>query len=166
MNVLLIRHSHAEDRSVWNDLSHPDSFRPLTKKGKKKFHKAAMNLCKMIQDLDCIYTSQYTRAIETAEILKTFYEKTPLDVISTLNPDEDYRKLSSLLEDYSFDQTVAFIGHQPKLGEWASELLNGQQDSLIRFKKGGVACISYLKGKGQLQWLLTCNQLASFNWST
>ena len=165
MNILLIRHAHAEDREVWNTGGHPDSFRPLTNKGRKKFHEASSNLSKMIKTIDSVYSSQFTRAIETAEILKAFYKKTELNITSSLNPDEDYRENDSLFNNFSAEQTVALIGHQPELGFWASHLLGRHQDSLIRFKKGGVAYISYFHGKGQLQWLITCNQLGALKWS-
>ena len=164
MNILLIRHAHAEDRKVWNTEGYPDSFRPLTNKGKRKFHDAAKNISKMLKSIDCIYTSQFTRAIETAEILKTFYEKADLEIISSLNPGADLTENEGLFENFSNDQTIAFIGHQPDIGDWASNLLNHKTDSLIRFKKGGAAYISYFHSKGQLQWLLTCNQLAALNW--
>ena len=161
MNILLIRHSHAEDRKFWDAQDLPDSFRPLTKKGKKNFYKVSMNINKMIDEIDGIYSSQYTRAIETAEILAVFYKKTNLEVISTLN----YMNNNSVFENKSSDQTIAFVGHQPELGNWVSQLLNNKQDAMIRFKKGGVACLKYFEGRCELKWLLTSDQIKALDWS-
>jgi phosphohistidine phosphatase SixA len=60
---------------------------------------------------------------------------------------------------------IAFVGHEPGLGELATYLLTGVKGSIFRFKKGGVACVEVYNLTApphcQLRWLLAPKQLAA-----
>lgn len=160
MQLLIIRHAQAEKREDWNDLGNSDNLRPLTKKGLSRFAEAISGLNRFIPTIDHIYSSQYTRAIQTGEMLHGHYSGSNFSTLSELNPEGEYNKVFKLLGDYSDEQTVAIVGHQPDLSALTSALLGSHKDLLIRYKKGGAALISYIDGSAQLQWIMTQRQLS------
>jgi phosphohistidine phosphatase len=160
MDILLIRHAHAEEREDWNDLGKSDLLRPLTKKGIIRFAKTVKGLENFIPKIDHVYTSQYTRAVQTMEIIHGHYTKSNYSIVKELNPIEKLANLHAIIKRHADDDVIAFVGHQPDLGQLCGNLLSNSQDARIRFKKGGVALISYEEGNGQLQWLLTQRQLS------
>ena len=62
--LFLLRHATAGDRTKWEGI---DAVRPLTKKGRRQ----AAALAKSLQDrgIECIYSSPYTRCVQTVEPL-------------------------------------------------------------------------------------------------
>ena len=159
MQLLIVRHSQAEKREDWNDIGNPDNLRPLTKRGLSRFAEATSGLDRFVEKIDHIYTSQYTRSIQTGEILHGHFTGSILTPIEELNPLADFRKIITRLKDSSPESTIALVGHQPELSSLISFLLGSEKDLLIRFKKGGASLVSLLEGSAQLQWVLTQRQL-------
>ncbi len=160
MQLLIIRHAQAEKREDWSDLGSPDSLRPLTKKGLSRFADAISGLNRFIPKIDHIYSSQFTRAMQTGEMLHGHYKGSDFSTIRELNPEGEYNKIAKMLSQYSEEQTVAIVGHQPDLSALTSSLLGSHKDLLIRYKKGGASLISYIDGSAQLQWIMTQRQLS------
>ena len=75
MQLLLIRHGPAGDRSAWNG---PDSERPLTVEGREVMRLAVPALPGLVPKVDVLATSPFTRAYETAEIVAQVYDGMPL----------------------------------------------------------------------------------------
>jgi phosphohistidine phosphatase SixA len=161
MDILLIRHSHAEERHLWNGEGKSDLLRPLSKKGIGRFAQSLKAFDRFIPELHHIYTSQLTRSVQTAEILHGYYKKSELHIIPELNPGVRSQKedLIGIIKSHHEDSVLAFVGHQPELSEFCGKLLSCAPETRFRFKKGGVALISYMGDVGQLQWLLSQRQL-------
>lgn len=70
MDLYLIRHGVAEERENWNDVGKPDQERPLIQKGVKRIKKAIPAFSQLLQNADILLSSEYTRAIQTAELLE------------------------------------------------------------------------------------------------
>lgn len=163
MLLLLVRHSQAQFKEDWNDQGYPDMLRPLTKTGISRWAEAVSGLDSFISDIDHIYSSQYTRAIQTAEILHGHYKDSKLREISALNPRSDFKGLKEYLSEHPDDSTIAVVGHGSELSGLISYLLGSNQELKIRHKKGGVALLSIQGDSVQLQWLLNQKQLCYFS---
>lgn len=125
MELVLWRHAEAEDGA-------PDDARELTARGVKQAEKAAAFLRKHLPEHARILVSPATRTRQTATALTNRFTIVPaiapgasaLDVLQAANwPDAN--------------DTVLVVGHQPTLGEVASQLL-GCDDYSLNIKKGAL----------------------------
>ena len=161
MNLLLIRHAIAEEREVWNKSEKSDQFRPLTKKGQSRFTKAVCGMRKLVPNIHHLYVSQYTRALQTAEIIKGHYRVKHNHSIVELNPGISLEKLLNMIKARHLDETLCFVGHNPDLEIFLSFLLAGKEAPFIKMKKGSLAFIQTDdKESYRLSWHLTQKQLA------
>ncbi|MBX2990665.1 MAG: phosphohistidine phosphatase SixA [Bacteroidetes bacterium] len=158
MNLYILRHAIAEERSHehWPD----DSLRPLTTKGKKRMHRIAVAMRALGLSFDVIYTSSYTRARETADIVvAVFNAGKKLRETGTLAVDGDPGELVRLINSAKNEfENVLLVGHEPYLGEFISTLLVGDSSLPLTMKKGGICKLSVGNLKygacASLEWLL------------
>ena len=150
--LYLVRHAVAEDRGpTWPD----DTLRPLTARGQRRFAKAAAGFVRLEGLPDRILTSPLVRARQTAELLASAADDTPIDTLPSLSPDEPPAVLLAHLRRVPADR-IALVGHEPDLGELAAVLLGASRP--LPFKKGGMCCIDVeWQGKptGTLVWFLS-----------
>src|SRR3981189_1223644 len=85
MEIYLVRHGIAVD----GESDGPDAFRPLTGKGRRRFHKTARAFARLGRKLDLILTSPLVRAVQTAEILAGETEPEEVAVLAELEPKFD-----------------------------------------------------------------------------
>ena len=159
MLLYLVRHAIAEDRAPGGA---DDPERRLTDKGIRKMRAHVRALGSLSVELDAIWTSPYRRAAQTAEILSEGHGfDGEVYVEDRLAPGGDIRGLQRALSAIDPDSALAFVGHEPDLGELFGMLLFSQGTSICRFKKGAVASIDYNPSDGfaQLHWLLTPRQM-------
>jgi phosphohistidine phosphatase len=155
IDVYLVRHGIAEDRDSarWPD----DGERPLTAKGAARFRSAARGLGQFVPAVDAVYSSPYTRAWQTAEVLQTEIDwpaARPCPELAPLRPPGD---LLPVLRRLRPPISVAFVGHEPHLSSLASLLAAGDEDGLrLELKKGAVALLSVesppAPGAALLRW--------------
>src|ERR1700733_5168555 len=81
MQLYLIRHGIAVDREDPN--CPPDTERPLTPKGRKRSHAAALGLRALDVKPDAVLTSPWLRAAQTAEIFCKVFGYPEKKIIST-----------------------------------------------------------------------------------
>ncbi|MDZ7706130.1 MAG: phosphohistidine phosphatase SixA [Trueperaceae bacterium] len=141
VTLYIVRHAKAADRGP----KYPDdSVRPLVKAGRRQALDLARLLEKMDVSLGRVGSSPYTRALETAEPLKTRLPKG--QGIETLEPlaNGDHDRLLTLLnETYEDTMSAALVGHKPFVGELASYLLTGNSGVMdIAFKKAMVMVLA------------------------
>lgn len=153
MRLLIVRHAIAEEREDW---SGPDSQRPLTDKGRERMKLQAAGLRKVIDSIDCIYTSPYSRALSTAEILSDTY-KLEAEVLGCLAPGGNLEELAGKLRQYKQGQTLVVTGHEPGLSQLAS-LCTGHERLFTWLKKGSAFSIMFQSGfswgSGELEYYL------------
>ena len=170
VTLYLIRHAQADARGP----RYPDdSLRPLVAKG----HKQAKALAKALEVLDIkfdrVFSSPYTRALETAEPLTGRLEAGEVKHLSELTS-SDYPQLLTQVVDNLVDKfvnksvnkqagepvdkgvdnvasrvlsdlRVAFVGHEPYLSDLTSYLLTGNiNKAKLKFKK---AMVVQLRGE-------------------
>ncbi|MGH9407312.1 MAG: phosphohistidine phosphatase SixA [Terriglobia bacterium] len=158
--IYLMRHGIAADRDPSG--SADDSKRPLTAEGKLKLRASAKGLKRLGVDWDWIVSSPLKRAVETADVVAEELETAAArDLCEALAPEDgSAQKLISFLSQYPDRASVLLVGHNPSIGELASELIGANRDAGVEFKKGGCCLITYnefptAKTSGDLAWLLT-----------
>ena len=164
MNLYLLRHGIAAAKD--DPAFESDSERPLTKKGIKKFRKAARGIERLGISFDAILSSPLVRARQTADLVaEVLGQESCVDEIPALAPDSSPEQLLSELSGVEGKEHVMLVGHEPFLGELAKFLLNRKNDSdgVIPLRKGGICRIDIdavpPTQPGQLHWLLTPKQL-------
>ena len=164
MNLYLLRHgiAAAKDDPAFTS----DSERPLTKKGTKKFRKAARGIERLGITLDVILSSPLVRARQTADIVAAALDKESyVEEIPALAPDSSPEQLLSELSGVEGKEHVMLVGHEPFLGKLAAFLVSGKNnsDTVIPLKKGGICHIEIEAvpptQPGRMHWLLTPKQL-------
>jgi phosphohistidine phosphatase len=164
MDLYLVRHAVAEERdaSRWPD----DADRPLTHDGERSFRKNAARLSRFAPAPEVVLSSPFVRAWGTAEILSEAAGWPKPERFEPLEADRPTPAVVDALAPHAGRTAVALVGHEPGLSELAWLLLAGKpKDSVIRFKKGGVALLSTFgapkPGAASLRWLVTPKLLAA-----
>lgn len=137
MQVYLVRHGIAAPRGTY---SH-DEKRPLTDIGRKKTVKVAKRLLSVKVKFDLILSSPLVRASQTAEIFQQEGLSKTIDIFSPLKPEGNIEHWLTWLQSWQLDnekRTLALVGHQPNLGDWAEMLIWGTIKQQIVVKKSGV----------------------------
>ena len=157
MHIYIIRHGIAID--MLDAKVDDDADRWLTDVGISRMEKVAKGLKKLVPDFECISTSPYLRAEQTANLIAQAYsspppvEKTPL-----LEPGATLLDIEKLAQKISDDGCVAMVGHQPDCSEIISALIGSSKPEQIEMRKGAVCRIdvqgALLPGSGLLCWLL------------
>jgi phosphohistidine phosphatase len=157
MQLLMIRHSYAaEPGSVVGG----DFQRPLTERGQQVFSHMAMWLVAKGIVPDRILHSPLVRAKQTAAILaQAVGQELKADnargwINAGLTLEDLFEELRSQPAE-----TVAIIGHEPRMSSCTSELVAGGR---MRFLPATIACIRFdgliREGQGMLDWMLSPTQ--------
>lgn len=138
MLLYLVRHAIAEELGAGK----PDAERGLTDKGRARMIRAAQGLRKIDVKLELILTSPLKRARQTAEIIAQSLGGVELTELPELVPSGEPKALLEALKPYRRRESIALVGHQPLLGQFASLLLVGSHNLVeLDFRKGAVACL-------------------------
>jgi phosphohistidine phosphatase len=137
MDLILWRHADAADGV-------PDQTRELTAKGIKQAAKIAAFLQHHLPDQLRILVSPATRAQQTATALTSHFTLAP-----TLLPGASAEAVLHAARWPDSGGTVLVVGHQPTLGEVASQLL-GCKDPSLSIKKGALWWFSGREGTDQV----------------
>ena len=154
MRIYLIRHSEAVDRVP----PMPDAARYLSARGRVSFREMARRFRDAGGRPTRIFTSPLVRAAQTAEILSETLEYDGEVVVDPrLSPGFDVAMLSSVLDDCPSEREIAFVGHEPDMGDILTRLLSLPQ--AVAMRKGAIAALDLpIAGdplRVDLAWLLT-----------
>jgi len=157
VELLIIRHAIAEDREVFAATGGDDALRPLTAEGTRKMKRTARGLREVVSNIDVLVSSPFTRANETAEILRREYDLDRVETARELEPGTALDDVATWLGQ--FDQNVvAIVGHEPQLGHLVTYLVTGSERSGVELKKGGACLIDFegkpSAGRGRLVWAI------------
>ena len=165
MQLLVIGHAIAMDREEFAESGESDDRRPLTSRGTKRMRKVARGLRQVVDRIDVLATSPYTRAVETAAIVSDEFGIGPAEVSASLVPDVHFNEFEEWARAYSNTNLLAIAGHEPHLTGLVTWLMTGNGDSRLELRKGGACLIDFdaniRRGSGTLLWLLTPGQLRS-----
>lgn len=156
MHLYLVRHAIAFDR---DPVTWPvDAERPLTEGGIAKFRQAVRGLRTLVPKVDVVLSSPYRRAWDTALLLRDeagWPSPEPCDALAS----GDVPALLAAIAAHASARSIALVGHEPHLSEFATSLLFplGERPA-IEMKKGAVAyleCAEPAAGSiAILRWLL------------
>lgn len=132
MDIILIRHAHAEDRH----LGLADEAREITEKGKQQIAEAVRVLRQhLIEDRETyVFSSDTARTLQT---IKPILSQLELSVSITLDQGIYTGEFDGLIKELAAlpDKARAFVcGHEPGISDLC-ELFSG---SYTAFKKGGM----------------------------
>ena len=163
MELTLVRHAIAEDFDAarWPD----DALRPLTRRGRRRFARAAAGLLRLTPAVDALLSSPYARAWETARLLEACAAWPAPARFEALAPGTDPAELLAELSrrfpppDPGGSVKLALVGHNPDLPRLASYLLTGSPHALqIEWRRGGAAALASTAAPGvgafALRWVL------------
>ncbi len=139
-DLYLIRHGIAAERELYPS----DEERPLTKEGDRKTRKVAQKLLDLGLKFDIVLSSPLVRARQTAEILIEAGLSSKLENFSELAPNGDINLWLDWYQAWSKTggKSLALVGHQPDLGNWAELLVWGEAREVLVVKKAGVIGIN------------------------
>ena len=164
MELLIVRHALAGEKTEFASTGLPDSARPVTKEGRKAMRKAARGLGRIVPELGVILTSPLLRAVQTARVLSKFYRKTKLKKMGELAPGGDFQKLLAKLVKMKKRETIGLVGHEPFLTDFAGWLLTGKKRSFMELGKGGALLLEIKdparEGGAVLKWSLGAKLLS------
>jgi|SRR5271157_748493 len=145
-----------------------DESRPLTDKGKAKMKDIAKGLKALGVSFDKVLTSPLARAEQTADILKKYcVDAENIEATDLLRPGFAKDDLISYLNKIDGAGSIAIVGHEPDLSEFASYCLSKGKSSFIILKKGGVLKLEtdgpIKPGKCGLCWLMEPSQLINIS---
>lgn len=161
MKLYIIRHGIAADGADYAK----DADRPLTPEGDRKTTKIAKQLHKMQIHFDLILTSPLVRAEQTAKILQKAGLAEQIEISPHLAPAGEIKDWLKWLESWRDSMlekgggtSLAIVGHQPNLGNWAEILLWGQANDSLVVKKAGILGLTLPElgspvARSQLFWL-------------
>lgn len=147
---MLVRHAQASDsESFQRESGRPDRERPLTSEGVRCNRLAALGLAGLLQRVDHIWSSPYTRALQTAEGVGESFER-PVEMPAVLLPPWERATLEAWLDTrLSAGQTGILVGHEPDLsillGAW---LCGGVRRAPIPMEKGAACALRVAGGFG------------------
>ena len=154
MQLYLLRHGIAENGRP----GARDADRTLTAEGKKKLKEVLRTAARAGVSPDCILTSPYVRAVETAEIaIEVLGYRSKLFRSNALVPESDPRDLWQEIRVYKGADQVLVSSHEPLLSRSVAYLLSSPS-LVVDMKKGGLVRID-LEGfgaepNGLLKWYL------------
>ena len=157
MKLLVIRHAIAEDREAYAASGHDDALRPLTEQGARKMKRGARGLRQVVPAIDTLVSSPFTRAVDTADIVRREYEMERVETNHALEPTVSVADAVAALRAYDAN-LVAIFGHEPQLSRLVTYLISGLDRSAIELKKGSACLIEFegpvAAGAGTLMWSL------------
>ena len=154
MRIYLVRHAESVNRVP----GMPDAARYLSGGGRVSFREMARRFREAGALPTRMFTSPFVRAVQTAEILsETLRYDGEVVLDPRLSPGFDVAKLNAVLDGFPGDTEIAFVGHEPDLGDILARLLSLPQGYAMR--KGAIAALDLPIGgdplRARLVWLLT-----------
>ena len=144
LELVLIRHGIAEPRH--SGLDHPA--RALTPRGRRRTRAVLACLARRGVTLDCLLTSPYRRAVQTAELAVEVGIAPCLESHDLLRPAGSTLALVQRLQG-----RVGLVGHEPDLGQLACGLL-GLMPGCLQLRKAGLVLLRRSEQRWHLEALL------------
>ncbi len=148
MKLYLVQHGKAASKDE-------DPQRGLTEEGLTELQRIAAFIKPSNLRVEYLWHSGKRRAEQTAEILAEAVNAKTLAAHNGLGPNDDVKPFED--EITSVDGDVMVVGHLPFLSKLAALLLAGSESAnTIKFKNGGVVCLSYSdEERWQIDWAVT-----------
>ena len=155
MDLYIVRHGIAIDRE--DPKCPPDPERYLTEEGVEKTKQVAKGVAALGVVPDLLWSSSYTRALQTAEIFAHAmdFSKQKVRCTDLLLPGSEPSLLFRELARDKQSSVVFIFGHAPQLDDVLATAL-GLKHHITSLKKAGVACVALKRispPSAELVWL-------------
>jgi phosphohistidine phosphatase len=145
----------SRDAHIFKD----DSKRPLSGKGEVEHRMFSKMMKSMGITFDRMITSPFERAKATAKITRKVYKMDKRPTKSDYLADGfSVQGVITMLQDYSPDETILLVGHEPYMSTLANALLRPEMPMDIEFKKSALMSIDFYRfperGQGTLEFFL------------
>jgi len=153
MRIYLVRHAESVDRVP----GMPDAARCLSARGRVSFREMARQFREAGALPTRMFTSPFVRAVQTAEILsETLQYDAEVAVALQLAPGFDVDGLNAVLDGFPGEREIAFVGHEPDLGDILTRLLSLPRRYAM--SKGSIAALDLPdtgnRARADFAWLL------------
>lgn len=147
MKLIIVRHSQTIEANEWHEKV---ELRPLSKTGRIRAEVFGKVLEKKYRhSFQYFYSSEYRRAIETAEILRKYLKPVHFLITDALNPDRSPEEIVNLISRTPETRKyILLVGHNPYIENLVS-ILTGKKEN-IHFKKPSMCELEISDGKGQI----------------
>lgn len=135
MKLIFFRHGIAENKKL-SDTDRDDFLRNLTKEGKSETEMVVKKCKRLLKDVDVIYSSPLSRAVETAEIIFKKHKKAKFEILSSLDSFATADDFLNDLENMETEKTYCFVGHEPNLTKYIAAVLNSAASNIALEKSG------------------------------
>ncbi len=153
MRLIFLRHGLAEGHFSFDQ--ERDFERELTPEGMKRLHKSFKQYKRVQPNIDVIFSSPLSRAIQTAELFWTYHQDADLEMMADLDILDDPRHLVEYISFLPSDGVYAFIGHDPHITKVIAALLAlHPEHDFMTIKKGGLCILEGGMWKGFTMELL------------
>jgi len=154
MRIYLVRHAESVNRVP----GMPDAARYLSARGRVSFREMARRFRETGALPARILTSPLVRAVQAAEILSEALRYDGEVVVAPqLSPGFDMEGLNAVLDGFPGEREIAFVGHEPDLGDILTRLLSLPRGYAMR--KGSIAALDLPdtgnRSRAGFAWLLT-----------
>ncbi len=136
MRLYLIRHATAVPSGTPGI---PDDERPLTRRGEKRWKRAARGLAQLLQRPEALLSSPLPRAWRTAEIASAAWGG-PAVLPGDALAHGGFEEWEALVAGSGAVARVALVGHEPHMSLLVARLVGGDAAQLP-FKQGAVAVV-------------------------
>jgi phosphohistidine phosphatase len=148
VEIYLVQHGKAKSKEE-------DPERPLTEEGRGEVASVARHAANMGVKVSKILHSGKLRAKQTAEILAEHLSPeggvAAGEGLSATDDPERARNMAGAAE-----QPLMMVGHLPHLSRLTSSLVVGNpENEVVKFRKGGIVCLTKTEGNWTLSWFLT-----------
>jgi phosphohistidine phosphatase len=153
VRLIFLRHGLAEGHFSFDQ--ERDFERELTPEGMKRLHKSFKQYKRVQPNIDVIFSSPLSRAIQTAELFWTYHQDADLEMMADLDILDDPRHLVEYISFLPSDGVYAFIGHDPHITKVIAALLAlHPEHDFMTIKKGGLCILEGGMWKGFTMELL------------
>lgn len=133
MRIWVLRHGEAEPRAV------TDAQRQLTETGRNEVLTMTRRL--QSESLDVILASPYTRAQQTAELVRTQLGlRRAVVTVDWATPDDDPMAALDHLAERS-EANILLVSHQPLVGQLLSLAVDGHRQTHYPMPTAALACL-------------------------
>jgi phosphohistidine phosphatase SixA len=158
LDLIVVRHAMAWERDPerWPD----DRRRPLRPFGIRRFRAASRGLARLVSHADALWTSPFTRAVETAAILHDELRWPAPRAVAALGEGAPPAPVLRAIARARGVAVLVIVGHAPSLDQLVTLAVTGRQTpAIVSLRKGGVACLHFetaaRAGAGVLEWVAT-----------
>ncbi len=139
MKLIFMRHAEAQ-RKHECDSELDDFKRVLIPEGIVHAKEMVLTCAFLWKNTECIFTSSYPRAVQTAQIIHRQFPGSHLEMTTALDKFSDGKSMLRLIRNLP-DGSYTFVGHDPLLSQIISRLVANSTSPIVHLPKAGIVVL-------------------------